>query len=526
MANSMYPQQVEINEANISKLTDLLKQTYKDVVKEIETATDFGVKNRKAILSQIRTILTEAGTDVDKFIKDELPTYYKQGADQAVKQLNNVGADVAVDTGFNQVHKQAIMALVDDTSRAFGESLTGVGRSADLLLGRATRDLITQNIAKGITAGEALNQVRQTIKGTLQEQGLSALKDKGGKSWSLDTYAEMLFRTKAVEARNRGLANRIAENEYDLVQVSSHGADDVCGKWEGEILSITGETDGYSTVADAEADGLFHPNCKHAINVLIPRLANMTSGYNLDEETKVIDPKELDKPKELAPPIEIGRGANKAVIDNVTKSESDFIKARDLQIETISGKNKFGQYSISLNDNNNKIKVNVSAIRRQYPDDPKKFAQGVKRTFYHEYGHFIDRRLENEALKDAYYGTASITNKPEVRAMLDTTLSEGKAVLRDRLARAYSGADWKVWGVTEDKIDTLLNYGSIDIEHAVTGRKGTYRIDYKTMTYFKSKKEMFADAYAQYRTQPEKFKEYAPKLTKYFDELVTSLPAE
>ena len=39
----LYPKQVQINEESIKRLTTLLKGTYKQVVAEIETATDFGV---------------------------------------------------------------------------------------------------------------------------------------------------------------------------------------------------------------------------------------------------------------------------------------------------------------------------------------------------------------------------------------------------------------------------------------------------------------------------------------------------
>lgn len=281
----MYPQSVPINPENIAKLTAILKGAYKDITKEIATATNFGVANRKAILAQIEEILQSSGEDVQSFIEKELPDYYKQGADQAVKQLKNVDAPIPVKTGFNVVHKEAIAALVDDTSRAFGESLTGVSRSASKLLGKATRDLITQKMAQGTIGGKALREVKQNIVGIMQDDGLASLIDKGGKEWQLDTYAEMLFRTKAVEARNRGLANRMVENDYDLVQVSSHGASDVCGDWEGKILSLTGDTPGYDTVADAEADGLFHPNCKHAINVIIPSLADKTQAYDPDVAT-------------------------------------------------------------------------------------------------------------------------------------------------------------------------------------------------------------------------------------------------
>lgn len=282
----MYPNQVPIDPAHVERLTRIFKKAYADIVNQMTTATDWGVQNRKQILAQIDKILTDLGVDVQKFIEDDLTDYYKQGADDAVAQLNNIGANVAVSEGYNRVHMEAIKALVDDTAKAFGESMTGVLRSANLMLGRATREAITQKIATGVIGGEALRQVKKQIAGTIAEQGLTALKDKAGHSWSLDRYAEMLYRTKVVETRNRGLINRMVENNYDLVQVSAHaGTCDICAEWQGKILSATGQTKGYPTVAQAEQGGLFHPNCRHAINTLIPSLAKLTTAYNPKTKT-------------------------------------------------------------------------------------------------------------------------------------------------------------------------------------------------------------------------------------------------
>lgn len=292
----MYPIRVEINEDNILKLQGTLKTAYKSIVEEIATATDFGIANRKAILRNIEEILTETGADVEEFLAKELPKYYKTGFKDADKQLKNFGADIPASTGFNRVHKDAVAALVDDASAAFMESMTGINRSARLLLGRATRELLTQKMAEGTIGGKALREVRNNIKGILQEQGLDALTDKAGRKWTLDRYSEMLFRTKAVEARNRGLANRMAENDYDLVQVSDHlGECELCRPWEGMILSLTGRTPGYPTVSEAEAEGLFHPNCRHAINTLVPSLARATKAYYPDEETRAISEAEIEK---------------------------------------------------------------------------------------------------------------------------------------------------------------------------------------------------------------------------------------
>lgn len=304
----MYPNQVEVNEAAIERYTNTLKEAYKSIVNEIATATDFGVANRKAILAQIHAELTALGVDVQKFIEDEITKQYQAGYNDAGKQLGNIGADVSVSTGFNRVHMEAVKALVDETAKAFAESMTGVDRNANALLGRITRETITQKLAEGIIGGKARAEINKLIKGTLQEQGLAALIDKGGHTWTLDRYADMLFRTKAVEARNRGLINRMVENGYDLVQVSSHQTThEACRVWEGKILSATGATPGYPTVMDAQMDGLFHPNCKHAINVLIPSLARLTQAYNPDVPTKVIDQTEAVKavvkpPKAPEPP--------------------------------------------------------------------------------------------------------------------------------------------------------------------------------------------------------------------------------
>lgn len=280
----LYPQSIEFSEKTLNAYTAMFQKAYTDIVKKINGATNFGVANRKAILSQIEKTLIDLGDEVNSQLEIKIPKYYKSGADEAVKQLNNVGADVSVSSGFNRIHTEAIQALTSDASRAIAESIQGVGRSARQLLGKAVRDQITQQIGTGIISGDALKTVKQNIKGILQDRGLSSLIDKGGHNWQLDTYADMVFRTKAVEARNRGLLNRMVENNFDLVQVSAHGATDVCGQWEGKILSITGATTEFEgesvpTVADAEAGGLFHPNCKHALNALIPSLARQTSIY-------------------------------------------------------------------------------------------------------------------------------------------------------------------------------------------------------------------------------------------------------
>lgn len=273
---------VEVSVASRQQLVTLIKGAYKQIAGEINGASNFGVSNRKVILGQIDKILVELGVNVNDFLKKEIPSYYKTGVVDARQQLVNVGAaSIGVNAGFNRVHKEAIAALTSDTASSFADAIQGVKRNATRLLSSAVKQEIKQKIATGMIQGSTVRDVAKQIKGTLADEGITAIVDSRGRQWELDTYGEMLYRTKVVEARNLGMANGIAENGYDLAQVSIHHTlHQACAVWEGVIVSINGNTPGYPTLQDAEDAGLFHPNCEHAINVLTPTLSDQTQAYN------------------------------------------------------------------------------------------------------------------------------------------------------------------------------------------------------------------------------------------------------
>lgn len=192
-----------------------------------------------------------------------------------------IAPPLALKNTFTTIDREAVKFFVGDMSNSFGDSLSAVNRSARQVFNTAAKEEIKARIAEGRITGATRKQIAAGIKQTVRDRGISALNDRAGRSWSLDRYADMLARTKLVEARNSGLANKMLQNGYDLVQVSNTGSSHAeCARWEDEILSLTGETSGYPTVAEAEGDGLFHPNCQHAINAVHLDLASKTIAYN------------------------------------------------------------------------------------------------------------------------------------------------------------------------------------------------------------------------------------------------------
>lgn len=291
--------EVKIREAEIEQLISLYEASYSRIIRTLEHSTDAGKIQKFKVMAAIKAELERLGVDVEKWVRENIPQYYLDGANQALQDLRALGVDTAA-VGVAVVNKQAIAALVDSTALSFADGITAIGRNGQQVLNTAIKQQINFIIADGKLTGAARKTISANIKALLQENGLTALTDRAGRQWSFDVYARMLARTKAVEARNAGMDNRMLASGYDLVQVSRHNSrHPACRKWEGKILSITGKTPagtvlpgGFEvagSVAEAVADGLFHPNCQHSRNVFNAKLAANTKAYEnpynvLDED--------------------------------------------------------------------------------------------------------------------------------------------------------------------------------------------------------------------------------------------------
>lgn len=76
------------------------------------------------------------------------------------------------------------------------------------------------------------------------------------------------------------------DNWYVSNNIISHN----CRPYENEVLSLTGRTKGYTTLAEAKANGLQHANCRHSISPYTEGLADVSKVW--DTETQSYQPKE------------------------------------------------------------------------------------------------------------------------------------------------------------------------------------------------------------------------------------------
>lgn len=201
------------------------------------------------------------------------------------KSILSAEPKIDVTALFTPIDRQTVTALIDSSTASFADALTTVGRSVRNITSDIFQQEVKARIAEGTITGETRKSIAASVKQKIVDQGIVALKDKGGNSWSLDRYASMLVNTQLAEARNTGLSNKMLQNSNDLVQVSDNGSSHYeCAVWEGQVLSLNGDTPGYDTVDDATAADLFHPNCQHTLNAVDPGLADATYGWNTDTQ--------------------------------------------------------------------------------------------------------------------------------------------------------------------------------------------------------------------------------------------------
>ncbi len=143
----------------------------------------------------------------------------------------------------------------------------------------ARTDYMTQTVKESLRRDMAEIMRRASIEGLPRKKAYQLLRDRvlsrdpdfaffdrTGRRWDANAYFEMLTRTTMHNAMREAYVDQLIAEGYDLAKVSAHGTTcKLCAPWEGKVLSLTGMTAGYPSLAEAKDSGLFHPRCKHRL---------------------------------------------------------------------------------------------------------------------------------------------------------------------------------------------------------------------------------------------------------------------
>lgn len=270
-------------------------KAYSDLIRDMNdfAKTPFQRDRAMAMLRQVDATVAKLDAETRKFITKELPDTYFTTAKLTQQDIKKLGVNVGDIGKFSQVHYQATQAMSDDAMLKFGHTMTGIKRSAEQTVQFAQQKAVREIIGAGQLQGRAAVELAKEVKAKIAEDGITALIDKGGKTWQMDTYAEMLTRQVLANSGREGVGNMAREYGFDLVQISDHSSEHPeCADWEGEIVSLSGKTPGYPTLQDAIDAGLLHVGCRHGYSV-VPGIAK---DIPADFKVKLSDGNELPVP--------------------------------------------------------------------------------------------------------------------------------------------------------------------------------------------------------------------------------------
>lgn len=269
---------------NIGELKSIARSLADDVRSIVEPLIEKKIDDflKQQGLRSVREVIVARDAEIKEWLVNSIPDLYVTGFNSAQKDAKKLGITGTDDIGtgkltvdllkseaFLKPHLDAVNALLQDSYLDFANNMNGVVRGAERIINTAQKQQIRQGIAEGQLTGKSVKKVAAGIEDTIGQQGFSALIDRGGRAWDLETYSEMLARTHLIRSSTEGTINRASDFGVDLVRVSKHGNvnDELCLSQEGKIYSISGKSDTYPPLTGNEPP--FHPNCRHTLEMFI-----------------------------------------------------------------------------------------------------------------------------------------------------------------------------------------------------------------------------------------------------------------
>lgn len=257
---------------------------------------------------------------------------YTEQIDTETRQIMQEQFDEGVNgVGVPTAENQPAFFGVDTTKvNKLIEDVTYLEKNAETAALRLTDDVYRQTVnrvqlAMG-TGSMTLQQAIDTAVKDFLNQGINCIVYKDGRRVNIADYVRMALRTTATRAALQGKSAKYKALGYDTVQVSSYGMcsptckpwqgriyiEDTFSFWDGEVREQGGILWGKSNycgkwfplLSSAIEKGLFHPNCRHSINLWrdgdpLPESVDNTDSerrYKLEQQQRALE-REIRKAK-------------------------------------------------------------------------------------------------------------------------------------------------------------------------------------------------------------------------------------
>lgn len=258
------------------------------------------------------------------------------------------------------------------------EDVTYLEKNAETAALRLTDDVYRQTVNRvQLAMGTGSMTLQQAIDIAVKDfldQGINCIVYRDGRRVNIADYVRMALRTTATRAALQGKSAKYKALGYDTVQVSSYGMcsktcepwqgriyiEDTFSMWDGEVKEHGGILWGKSNycgkwfplLSSAIEKGLFHPNCRHSINLWrdgdpLPESVDNTDSerrYKLEQQQRALE-REIRKAKRKVEGFTDPANVKKAKADlrKAQKELKDFIEQTNAAEGTTVLKRDYGK---------------------------------------------------------------------------------------------------------------------------------------------------------------------------------------
>jgi len=279
------PEGIVQSDIQVKLIEAIVKEAYLDLATYADRL-DKGTLSAKS--RAIKNIADKYNLQLEAWANITIPSLYYEGMTNAVNASIKGGQVYDFDLSFVVKHQEALEALISQTYTYTSKIAQGIQDTGTRALTFAEQEKIKVEIGKGLVTGADQNTIAKGVTNVLKQAQATAVVSVSGRRQGIDTYASTLARSILTDAQWQGTSNTIIQEGYDLVQVSDHfGECALCRPYENEVLSLTGRTRGYTTLAEAKANGLQHVNCRHSISPFTEGLAEVSKVWDVDSQSYV-----------------------------------------------------------------------------------------------------------------------------------------------------------------------------------------------------------------------------------------------
>lgn len=302
------------------------------------------LRELKRYRKQNKNILNKYVNNIDSDVREVLRREYQQGKKSAYKGFElalkeGFKSSVKVKDSFFRINDRKLDALIKAVNNDFEKANQAVLRMTNDTYRQVIFEASMYNNTGVMTSEEA---IRKAV-GQFEARGINSIEYSNGSRHRISEYARMAIRTASTRAYLQGNGEFRKKIGQTLVILSKHGtACKLCQPWEGRVLIddvYSGGTkkDGkYPLLSDAMKQGLYHPNCRHALGTYYPELSkkdNVEITEQVEKEeaklqsgSRTLNNAKKQDNKTYKPIEKIDVTDDKVINDTVKRIERDIVE--------------------------------------------------------------------------------------------------------------------------------------------------------------------------------------------------------